>query len=802
MRKRTCSCLGSLAVILAPKQLTFLVSTLLKNINPKDKAKSFAFIETLGAVSDTVSYRLAPNLNAIMQALKIFCKIKPAQDTTPADIDHDVKEVCLRVFDNSIKKCPKEAASHLDDIMGITLELMGYDPNYNPDVVMNEAGEDMEAWGNVMEEEPRVEDDSSWKVRRSAVRILGTMVKYRNDIIKAMYEKVIARVLERLCEREESIKCEILSTFSNMIKGAVVGAPSSVDEIETAMLLKRKSSAEYLLKDLPAAISQIIGHYGDKSQKVREAIASLLLNMAIAVPDTMNGSLLGTVLPPLVTNFKDNSSTIKIIVLQVLRRLIRTSLSVDGYVAYLKQLLDVFTIAIKEDYFKLPAEALKTAGALVKLLMREEEMPLAEAQGALKTIYGMCNAVFKLSDVDQEIKQAAIYTMGTIAAHASGILDAKKIEDILTILHERLNQEALRLSTIKAFHAIVTSSKKLPIEKKLAECLPEIVQMTHKIARQVKVAGLDTLLGICEKYPSAWEPSASHVLAEIAPLLKEGDLQLTQTTIKVLIYVIPKADDDTLAKFVPIVLELCISPFIQAVLEDAIPMICLIAKREPNAALIVDNLWKAATEKSYRPVSIILANVVMLKEAEIQYIVERYAEILSSAKAPEQQRKMAAIILGYIGQKRDLSKAVNLNKFLSEPLKIQDEEVKIHAAICLGNIALGNKEHYIPIIISKLKSTQELSYLMLVALREIVVQDHQGVVKNIADILPALRAQSDTDDEGDRTIIAEIIGKLLLAQESVIAPEVEKNLANPKENVRATFALSFKYWNQKSKKKK
>jgi len=261
---------------------------------------SYPFIETLGSISETVGYKLAPNLNAIMLAIKEFCRIKPgSESTSPADLDNDIKDVCLRIFDNSIKKCPKEVSAYLDEIMQITLELMGYDPNFNPDVVMNEGEEDMEGWGNVMEE-ARVEDDSSWKVRRSAVRILGTVVKCRQDKIKGMYDKVVAKVLERLCEREESIKCDIIQTFSNMIKGVVVGAPAAVDEIESAMLLKRKSSAEYLLKDLPAAVSKIVGHYGDKSQKVREAIASLLLNMSIAVPDYMNGSLLGTVLPVLV----------------------------------------------------------------------------------------------------------------------------------------------------------------------------------------------------------------------------------------------------------------------------------------------------------------------------------------------------------------------------------------------------------------------------------------------------------------------------------------------------------------------
>lgn len=62
------------------------------------------------------------------------------------------------------------------------------------------------------------------------------------------------------------------------------------------------------------------------------------------------------------------------------------------------------------------------------------------------------------------------------------------------------------------------------------------------------------------------------------------------------------------------------------------------------------------------------------------------------------------------------------------------------------------------------------------------------------DILPVLRDNSKTDDEGDRDIIAKIVGKILSEKPEIILAEVEKMLGDASDKTRAVYALSFKYW--------
>ena len=52
------------------------------------------------------------------------------------------------------------------------------------------------------------------------------MVKYRTDVVKPIYEQIVNVLLSRLDEREESIKTIVLSIFTEMVKGIVLGDAS------------------------------------------------------------------------------------------------------------------------------------------------------------------------------------------------------------------------------------------------------------------------------------------------------------------------------------------------------------------------------------------------------------------------------------------------------------------------------------------------------------------------------------------------------------------------------------------------
>jgi hypothetical protein len=55
--------------------------------------------------------------------------------------------------------------------------------------------------------------DTSWKVRRAAVKIIEAIVLSRPEYLKLIYEKYATKLVDRFKERDDKVKINILSTF-------------------------------------------------------------------------------------------------------------------------------------------------------------------------------------------------------------------------------------------------------------------------------------------------------------------------------------------------------------------------------------------------------------------------------------------------------------------------------------------------------------------------------------------------------------------------------------------------------------
>jgi cullin-associated NEDD8-dissociated protein 1 len=71
---------------------------------------------------------------------------------------------------------------YMADLFRGSVDLLCYDPNFNYEAVDSE---EEEGWGSDYEEAEEdkydEDDDSSWKVRRSAIRLIHSVVKTRLD---------------------------------------------------------------------------------------------------------------------------------------------------------------------------------------------------------------------------------------------------------------------------------------------------------------------------------------------------------------------------------------------------------------------------------------------------------------------------------------------------------------------------------------------------------------------------------------------------------------------------------------------
>ena len=178
LKKKTTQCIGFLAVILTHENIDYIVQTLESSLT-KNKKDYFA-VQALSWISSKVGHKLGNLLDNLLTTLFSVCDLLD-MNTSEDDINAVVEEA-LNAVEYLVLRCPKEIQSHVEAILKTAQSFISFDPNYNYDAA-DEAMEDGEDWGDEEDEwdEPGMDmnfdDDSSWKVRRSSIKVILAVIR-------------------------------------------------------------------------------------------------------------------------------------------------------------------------------------------------------------------------------------------------------------------------------------------------------------------------------------------------------------------------------------------------------------------------------------------------------------------------------------------------------------------------------------------------------------------------------------------------------------------------------------------------
>jgi len=129
-----------------------------------------------------------------------------------------------------------------------------YDPNYAGDDDMEEDdANDMNGDDNEDDEEEEDyaddyddDDDVSWKVRRASVKVLNMALETRLEFLSLFYKSIAPQLIARFGEREETVKLEIWSTYTSLLKQTAIwagntGTPNGTPSISASALSRAAS---------------------------------------------------------------------------------------------------------------------------------------------------------------------------------------------------------------------------------------------------------------------------------------------------------------------------------------------------------------------------------------------------------------------------------------------------------------------------------------------------------------------------------------------------------------------------------
>lgn len=177
----------------------------------------------------------------------------------------------MQALEVLVLRCSTAMSSHIEQLATKALQLVKYDPvscvfpvesmanvqNYvdfddDDDVDMEEEdGEDDYDAGGYSDD-----DDDSWKIRRTAAKLLVAIISTRIDLLVELYKTAAPVLIPRFSEREESVRLEVLSAFEALLKQT---ATARAAELSAGGRNKRKRSEE-MDEDGTSEERQVVAH--------------------------------------------------------------------------------------------------------------------------------------------------------------------------------------------------------------------------------------------------------------------------------------------------------------------------------------------------------------------------------------------------------------------------------------------------------------------------------------------------------------------------------------------------------------
>lgn len=851
VRKRAINALSYLIACSNNTIFQQLLQILLDELKKKKLTQlNKTYIQCLSSISKQSGNKIGENLELIIPLVVYYSQSK----------DDELIEYSLQAFESFVKRCPSnQMHNYIKDIISLCLKYVQYDPNYNYDndddeirmETDQEEGENEEEDENDDDNEYSDDDDVSWKIRRAAAKCLEAIINTRHEQLQFFYTQVAPLLINRFKEREETVRCDLFNVYL-----CILQQTKSIVNVQTLNLIddKHENTLNYeindkdyeiiqlLKKQIPVLLKSVQKLLKDKSIKSRQCVYLILTQICTIIPNGLSSyisTLINGVQYSLLDDQKHSTSNMKIDALNFLLQLLATH---DNKLFYphLEQLINLVIVCVQDNFYKIVSDSLLVSTYLTRICKTETP----KNKDILLKLYDVILKRLKQTDIDQEVKERAITSMAHLISNLSNKLGNEVTSSSWSILIERLKNEITRLTTIKAIKLVTDSQqqeKVLDLKYLLNESVPLISSYLRKNHRTLRLASINCLLSIY-KYNSSnitSEQLKVNILPEVALLISDNDLHITQVTLKLLTLVCKLNGPQLIVPMIPQLLLLIQSPLLQGLaLESLIELYQEIVRHNYNSLTYKETIHML-TKPIYNPSTIktknqpqetsssslaihkqafysiakCIANLTVdnksINDTTYYLIIKQFINDIKSDKSSESIKLLCLLCLGETGKYIELnSKELNetpneLEKVILNSFSSNIEEVKSAASYALGYLSLGNLNKYIPFILNEINLQTKKQYLLLNSLKEIInylstSRQQDGYLKlkdYLNEIWLILMKNSECNEEGTRNVVAECLGKLILLRPNELMPKLLETLDSSQSsaNVRSTIVTAIKF---------
>ena len=334
------------------------------------------------------------------------------------------------------------------------------------------------------------------------------MISTRPELLVELHESVSGQLISRFKEREENVRLDVLACYTELLKATASDTHNQIHNVDA------KPSSETLLTDdkigaIISAGNKLMGQKG--TIKTKTAIFTLLRQLTLAAPGRLE-SFTSMLVPSLTEALAEKSSALKLEALCFLRLLLETH-EPTVLQSHMAEVIPLVLTCVGEDWYKSVAEALRVVAAITQAIR-----PYDEESGLFKGDFDFSpfvTAIFQVPpwgpgivfvclvnqlhvqaifprlqahDIDQEIKETAIISMGIVVYHFADHFKSE-LDSVLPLLMERLHNEITRMPTLKAIAAIASSPLKVDLTSVLSDVVTELGQFLRQHSRYVFYKG-------------------------------------------------------------------------------------------------------------------------------------------------------------------------------------------------------------------------------------------------------------------------------------------------------------------------
>jgi cullin-associated NEDD8-dissociated protein 1 len=806
VRKRANAFVGALAAVVPDAMLDAMMEELLKEIQgaegrgPREVQN---LIQTVGTVARTVGHRVGKHLCLVVPLLLRFLggsgeKVEEEEEEEEQDDEkNELRETIFAALESVVLRCPREVTVHLPLIIAAALKFMKWDPNYTY-AEEEEAGEGegeggAEEGGEEEEEEEEEDyagsddDDTSWKVRRAALKVLGVIIMSRPELLESLYAQCADELIGRFKEREENVRLDVIGCFSCLLKATLAlegqdrkrkaqvtwGLARQESEggvSEDAMLVVEEGDeggggqallasrvgplvrvADKLLRKTEPSSASLSTSSSSSMAKTKSAVLSLLQTLVRVLHGGLEGHL-RLMVEDVTRALDERAQGLKLDALALLQAIVEDH-PAPALHPYLPDMIPAVTACAQEEWYKVVSQALRVLGLLIAILRpfpSPEERAAAQEDAAgthaaayVPALYAAIFPRLEASDIDQEIKEGAILAVGKLVAHAGDRLPKDELAGVLALLMEKLKNEITRTPTLRALAGVAASPLGIDLSPILAEAVEELAMFLRQQSRPLKLATLETLIGLVRSNAPAMVPALFElILRETAPLISDADLHLSHLALLLSLEVLeasPQATGPVVQQHVsPNVLRLAASPLLQgyalrsllslidAMVEAQIPgmgpptltsafeEIALhypataslsLSSSSPSQPPATASRGNAAPKQVINNLAVCMARVAAHPRTSPVEVAAFSDRLVLNLRSPEDPvRHLALSAMGELGAQQDLSTAVpKLQSIILESFEAGgNEEIKTAAAYALGRVTAGNLDVYLPLILQRL----------------------------------------------------------------------------------------------------